>query len=88
VAGRSEAVTGPRWMRDAYVGATCTDAKGEVWRVMRVSVGGRVIDWASDKDRRPARTEATPTHPEYPTDAEVLEAQRAERREEKSRYRR
>jgi hypothetical protein len=68
---------GPRWIRDAI---TQTDGRGMIWYVTRIEQGGRVLHWVSD-DNRKARTEVVAGHPHYPTDAEVVAAERAARRD-------
>src|SRR4051812_1613151 len=77
---------GPRWVRGVYAGDEQIDGRGARWIVVRMSPGGRTIHWKCyDADvTRTATTEAAPTHPHYPTDAEVLAADREERRRAKN----
>jgi hypothetical protein len=56
-----------------------TDGRGVTWKVVAVEQGGRVLHWVADGMRN-ARTECTPAHPQYPSDADVLAADRAAKR--------
>ncbi len=80
------APSGPQWSRHARVGSRYTDGRGCEWRVSRVEQGGRVVHWESVYgEPRNARTEATADHPQYPTDAQVLEEKRQAAREARRR---
>lgn len=70
---------GPRWVRDAVEYTPQTDGRGNSWYVHKVEDGGRVLQWRSTDNLRGARTEITPDHPDYPSDAAVIEWKRAER---------
>lgn len=78
---------GPHWMPRAQVGDPQNDGRGVRWVITAVEQGGRVLRWRSWGDARVTVTEATPTHPDYPTDADVLAATRADRRAERARWR-
>ncbi len=71
---------GPRWVARACHGETQTDGRGVRWVLDQIEAGGRTLHWRELGTDRKARTEATAEHPDYPSDAAVLEAQRAERR--------
>lgn len=71
---------GPHWVKDAEPGLQCRDGRGVVWQVIAVEQGGRVLRWVSSDWTRRATTEAAPTHPDYPSDAAVLAANRAEKK--------
>lgn len=75
----SAAYAMPRWYAGAQVADQQHTPSGEVWTVMSIEAGGRVIHWEA-LDGRKGRSEATPDHPEYPTDEQVLEAARAAKR--------
>ncbi len=75
--------SGPRWVSHGWVGQRQTDQRGVEWRVSRVESYGRVLHWESEGGMW-ARTEATPDHPEYPSDAVVLERARVKARAEKA----
>lgn len=82
-APESVPVDGPRWAPGVAPGDTQIDGRGVCWIVERVEPGGRVVRWAAVRRLggfRVARTEVTPAHPSYPSDADVLAAQRADRR--------
>lgn len=65
--GAGKPVGGPSWKRGTYKGETVRFADG-LWIVTKMRDNGRVIYWRKDSDGRVARTEATPTHPDYPKD--------------------
>ena len=72
------APSGPSWVKDAEPDFTVvTDGRGERWMAHRVAAGGREITWRSLRDGRTARTVATESHPDYPSDewVEVLRKQ-------------
>jgi hypothetical protein len=79
----SQPISGPHWVPSSWEGLRQTDARGVEWRVSRVEAFGRVLHWETESGRV-ARTEATPDHPEYPSDAVVLERQRRKARAEKA----
>jgi hypothetical protein len=72
---------GPRWIRDVN---SQVDGRGALWHLTKSEQGGRVLHWkcydAPDGSARLARTEVVAGHPHYPTDVEVVAAERAARR--------
>jgi hypothetical protein len=73
---------GPRWLRGLDVGDTQIDGRGTKWTVWSTAEGGRVIQWTAPGPglfaaHRKATTTVTPTHPDYPTDEQVIAARRA-----------
>jgi hypothetical protein len=80
---RAAAVDGPRWVPGAVPYDTRqTDGRGVTWEAVGLEQGGRVIRWRSRDGARAAVTTAVEGHPHYPSDAEVLETQRRDRRAE------
>lgn len=77
-------IDGPRWVKSAQRGATQTDGRGKTWCVTKVEAGGRVLHWKCTTSGRIARTEIVAGDPDYPTDAQVLEWERAQRRAAKT----
>jgi hypothetical protein len=74
-------------MPRAEVGDIQADGRGVRWRIAAIKAGGRVIHWVSWGDARKATTTATPDHPNYPSDADVIAATRAARKAERARWR-
>jgi hypothetical protein len=78
---------GPRWFKGARYGDVQADANGTRWEVVLIQEGGRVLHWFANG--RKARTEAAPSHPDYPSDAELEVAAKAKAkalREARRRY--
>ena len=76
-------IDGPRWVKNAKRGATTqTDGRGTTWVVTKVEAGGRVLHWEAYPNTgvRTARTEIVAGDPDYPTDAQVIEWERAQKR--------
>ena len=69
------------------LGDTQTDGRGTRWVVDAVQQGGRVLVWFAWVGRRTATTTAVPEHPDYPSDAAVIDAARAAKRDAKARMR-
>lgn len=70
---------GPHWVKRARPHhTTVVDGRGVIWMVTEVRQGGRVIRW-TDADGRLAVTVVAETHPDYPSDADVIAWERAER---------
>jgi hypothetical protein len=74
-------IQGPRWFPKATVGDIQSDGHARAWMVVRIADGGRTLHWETcTGPLRGARTEATPVHPDYPSDEAVLAAAREQRR--------
>jgi hypothetical protein len=75
------APAGPRWFPLATCGDIQADGRGTRWIVVRIAGGGRTLHWETCTGvLRVATTAAAPTHPDYPSDAAVLEYARAQKR--------
>lgn len=83
----SRAVDGPRWVPNAVLGDTQTDGRGVRWVVDAVQQGGRVLVWFAWVGRRTATTTVVEGHPDYPSDAAMIEVERERRRAAKARMR-
>ncbi len=70
---------GPRWIPRPALYGHQVDGTGTSWTIQDIQQGGRIIKWLAPDGRR-ATTEATPAHPDYPSDELVLAAARDAKR--------
>lgn len=75
--------SGPSWVKNPTKGHTTqVDGKGVSWTVVGISKGGRELRWCSgEHPSRTATTVCTEGHPGYPSDAEVVAWERAQRKD-------
>lgn len=81
-------IDGPRWVPGARALETeQTVGRGVRWWVESVAAGGRILHWRGDGGRRKARTEIAADHPDAPSEAAALAAERERRRQARERRR-
>jgi hypothetical protein len=77
------APSGPHWIKNARPYQEQVDGRGVTWAVTKVSQGGRAIHWVSVPEGSVplvAVTVCTESHPDYPSDQDVVEWGRAQKR--------